>query len=134
MSLSYKIATFFLGLCFSGCFGHCVVCFLNGRLRNYLGPEEKRSARLTGALGVIERVIYTLLILGGKDYYTYAEIFFGIKIAQRLITFSKIENSEKLKDVGERANVYFLCNIFSLAFGILGGLLIKYLWNYGPKV
>ncbi len=133
MSLSYKIVTFFLGLCFSGFFGHCIVRFTNSRLRNYLSLEEKQPAKLTGALGVIERIIYTLFVFGGAAYYTYAGIFFGLKIAQRLITFSKIEKSEQLKNVGERVNVYFICNILSLAFGILGGILIRYLWAYGPK-
>lgn len=131
MSLSYKIVTFFLGLCFSGFFGHCIVRFVNGRLRNYLGLEEKQPAKLTATLGVIERIIYTLFVFGGAAYYTYAGIFFGLKIAQRLITYSKIDDAKILKDVGQRANVYFICNILSLGFGILGGILIRYLWNYG---
>jgi len=95
--------------------------------------EKKHSAKLTATLGVLERVIYSSCILAGENFYTYAGIFFGLKIAQRLIVFSKIDSPEKLEDVGQRTNVYFICNIVSLAFGIVSGIIIRYLWSYEPK-
>ena len=131
--VSYKLITLLVGLSFSGFVGHCFVRLLNTTLRKYLPVEEESPAKLTSTLGVIERIIYTSCVLGGEKYYQYAGIFFGLKIAQRLIIFSKIDSPEKLKDAGQRANAYFICNILSLVFGVIGALLIHYLWNYGPK-
>lgn len=122
------IFIWFSGFLFSVVLGGVVVKYLNLWLRNYIGVE-KEVAKLTPTLGCIERAIYTLLYIFGG--YQFIAIWFGIKVAQKLVTFTKIENKienkELPKKVGERINVFLICNIVSLCFGILGGLFITHL-------
>lgn len=112
-----------LGLAFSVFLGHVATKWLNFGLRKYIGTKES-PAKLTPTIGCIERATYT--VLGALQHYQYIAIFFGIKIAQRLITYSKITNDNELEKAGEHANVFVICNIVSLGFGILGGALILY--------
>jgi hypothetical protein len=118
-----KLLIWILGLTFSVFLGNIIIKRLNIRLRKYVGAKES-VAKLTPTVGCMERAIYT--ILTALQQYQYVAIFFGIKIAQRLITFSKIENPKQLEEAGEHANVFVICNVISLAFGILGGMLILY--------
>ena len=128
MNFYYKIILFVLLACFLWVVAHWIVYFVNIALRNYLG-ETTRPARLTGTLGLIERIIYTVLSLFGKTAFPFIAAFFGIKIAQRLISFTQITDDETLTRVGERANAYLICNILSLVLGVAEGLLLQYLWN-----
>ena len=112
------------GLLFSVALGHIVVKWLNFALRKYIGAEE-RLAKLTPTLGCIERAIYTVFTAFFSYHYVIVT-FFSIKMAQRLITYTKIMNSDELKKAGQHANVFIICNIASLCFGIIGGALILY--------
>ena len=112
------------GLLFSVALGHIVVKWLNFSLRKYIGAEE-RPAKLTPTLGCIERVIYTVFTTFSSYHYVIVTLF-SIKMAQRLITYTKITNGDELKKAGQHANVFVICNIASLCFGILGGALILY--------
>lgn len=118
-----KVLIWMIGLAFSVFLGHLVTKWLNLGLREYIGAE-KNPAKLTPTIGCIERGIYTTLFV--LHQYEYIAIFFGIKIAQRLITYTKITNGKELKKAGQHANVFVICNIVSLAIGILGGVLILY--------
>lgn len=111
------------GLLFSVVLGHIGVKWLNLALRKYIKTEEK-PASLTPTLGCIERAMYTILIV--LQQYNYVATLFGIKMAQRLITYTKITDGDELKKAGQHANVFVICNIASLCFGILGGALILY--------
>lgn len=119
----HKLFIWMIGLAFSVFFGHIVIKWLNYGLRKYIGAKES-CAKLTPTIGCIERAIYTILTV--FQQYQYVAIFFGIKIAQRLITYSKISNDNELEKAGEHANVFVICNIISLSFGICGGLLIMH--------
>lgn len=123
-----KIYIFFSGLLFSVLFGHVAVKYLNRILRGYINqkenPVERDPAKLTPTVGCIERAIYTLLFVG--NYSNFIIIAFSIKIAQRLILLSKLDTYEKVRSAGERINVYLICNIVNLLFGLVGGWLIKY--------
>lgn len=125
--MSQIVFSYFLGFVFSVILGHFMVFHLNRYLRFHINLEEKGPAPLTPLLGLIERFIYTGLFSLGDEYYTYIAIFFGLKVAQRLVVFSRIENAEQLADMGKRLNVYLICNIISLIIGILGGGIIIYL-------
>lgn len=119
----HKLFIWMIGLAFSIFFGHVVIKWLNFGLRKYIGAKEN-CAKLTPTMGCVERAIYT--IFAALQQYQYIAIFFSIKIAQRLITYTKIEKDDKLEEAGEHANVFVICNIVSLGFGICGGLLISY--------
>ena len=113
-----------IGFLFSAVAGHFIIKCLAIKLRQYIGVEEA-IAKLTPTLGVIERLIYTGLAFYGKGEWLLT--FFGIKIAARVITFSKIENSAELENAISRLNVYFICNVLSLGFGVLGAVIIRML-------
>ena len=119
----YKLYIWSSGLLFSVVLGNIIVKWFNFILRRYIGAEEK-PAKLTPAMGCIERAIYTILTVFG--YYNFVVTFFGLKIAQRLITFTRITNDDELKKAGQHANVFLICNILSLGFGIFGGIIIRY--------
>ena len=123
-----KIYIFFSGLMFSVLFGHVMVKFINLQLRKYINDPknsvEDKPAKLTPAIGCIERAVYSLLFVGNQPSFIIT--VFGIKIAQRLILLSKLDDYDKVKSAGERVNVYLICNITSLLFGLIGGWLIKH--------
>lgn len=120
----YSLFVWFSSLLFSVVLGHIVVKWSNFALRKYIGAEEK-PAKLTPTIGCIERTLYTVLTV--LNQYNYVVILFGIKIAERLITYTRIRTDEELKKAGQHANVFLISNLISLGFGILGGLLIRYL-------
>lgn len=125
----------FFGFFISIFIGHYVTRYINQGLRCYIRVELGNN-KLTPSLGCIERTIYTLLFYFAK--YEFIAALFGIMVAQRLIAitvFNKKEEFRKkskekpniFKEVGERINVYFISNFVSLFFGILGGVIIKFL-------
>lgn len=120
----HNLFVWFPGLLVSVVLGHIGVKWLNFALRKYIGAEE-RLAKLTPTLGCIERVVYTVFMIFPNYHYVIVTLF-SIKMAQRLITYTKITNDDELKKAGQHANVFVICNIASLCFGILGGALILY--------
>lgn len=123
-SMLEQIKLIILSFFLAGILGHFLIYYLNRYLRFHVNLEEKEPAKLTPTLDVIERTIYCFLFLKGSVFYTYIGLLFGLKIAQRLIIFSKIEGSADLKDVGERANIFFICNVLSLLLSLCVGYLI----------
>ncbi|MDD5429021.1 MAG: hypothetical protein PHI58_07315 [Candidatus Omnitrophica bacterium] len=121
--LMHNLFIWFSGLLFSVAAGHILIKWLNLALRKYVGTSEK-PAKLTPTIGCIERAIYT--IFTASHAYNYILVLFGIKIAQRLITFTKITTDEELEKAGQHANVFLICNIASLVCGLLGGALISF--------
>ena len=119
----YNTFVWLSGLLFSVVLGNVGLKWLNLVLRKYIGAEDK-PAKLTPAVGCIERAIYTVLMFFSS--YNFIVTFFGLKVAQRFITFSKITNDEELKKAGQHANVFLISNIASLSFGIVGGIIIRY--------
>lgn len=125
--MSNIIFIWFLGFFVSIFIGHYVTRYINQGLRCHIGVELENN-KLTPTLGCIERAIYMLLFWSG--YITLIAALFGIMIAQRLIAIAKLEKPEGqdlFRKTGERINVFFISNFISLLFGILGGLIIKYL-------
>lgn len=120
----YNLVVWFSGFLFSVVLGHIGVKWLNCVLRKYIKVKEK-PARLTPALGCIERSIYTLATSFPGHYYVIVTLF-SIKMAERFITFTKITEEEHIEKASEHANVFMICNIVSLCFGILGGRIIRY--------
>lgn len=118
----YNFFVWSSGLLFSVALGHILVKWLNFALRKYIGAEEK-PAKLTPTLGCMERAIYTVFTPFPSYHYVIVTLF-SIKMAQRLITYTEITNGDVLKKTGQHANVFVICNIASLCFGIIGGVLI----------
>jgi len=120
-----------LGFSVSIFIGSSVVKRLNYKLRRYVGFEENVN-KLTPTMGCIERAIYTLLFyLGG---YSFMSLLFGLMAGQKILSLQKIEKDPLVgdrlavyKEIMVRTNVYFISSFVSLFFGILGGLIIKYL-------
>ena len=127
------VFTWFLGFFVSIVVGHYLVRYLNIGLRLYVRVEEgSRGNLLTPTLGCIERAIYTILFY--LDERTLIAALFGIMIAQRLIAITKLEKKagstdrlELFREVGGRINVFIICNFASLFFGLMGGIIIKFL-------
>ena len=89
--------------------------------------KKRIPNRFTAALGYIDRIIYALFF--AVQLYSVIGVWFGVKIANRLIGRSGIKSEEEYKEEGERKNLYLIGNVISLALGILGGILIKPLFN-----
>jgi len=88
----------------------------------YIGKTES-CHRLTAFLGNLEEMIYMLAFVLGQ--FSFIGVLFGIKIASRLIGFTKIEKTDDYIEEGERRNAYLIGNIISLGLGILGGIFLK---------
>ncbi len=123
----YNLFVWMLGLMFSISVGHVAVKYINKGLRKYIGASKDTPAKLTPTMGCIERAIYTTLTVFQQP--ALIATFLGIKIAERMITYTKLELPSDIEKAGEHGNVFIICNIISLGFGILGGLLILYLRN-----
>lgn len=117
-----------LGLIMSSIVGHFIikrcVCFMRRRISD---SKNEESNRFTDILGIIERVLYSTFLV--MMQYKLIYLWFGLKIAQRMITYTKIHDENDLQKAGASANVYILGNLLSLGFGILGGLIIIFLLN-----
>lgn len=122
----YNLFVWMSGLTFSICVGHVVVKYINKGLRKYIGAKDT-PAKLTPTMGCIERAIYTTLTVFQQP--ALIATFLGIKIAERMITYTKLESSSDIEKAGEHDNVFIIGNIISLGLGILGGLLILYFHN-----
>jgi len=118
------IVTWVLGFLFSVVVGNIAVKHLNLWLRSYIGVG-KEVARLTPILGCTERAIYTLFYI--MNQYQFIAILFGIKVAQKLVTITKLDTQKAVREQTEKINVYLICNIVSLIFGLLGGFIISWL-------
>jgi hypothetical protein len=103
-----------------------------GLLWDYLCCDRK-AHKLTATLGTIDRIIYSICFVLGE--YGAIGVWFGIKIATRLISYSTVSDSEGFKDEGERKNIYLLGNAISLLLGISVGFCIKMLFSiYYPDL
>ena len=119
-----KILIWCFGILVPVALGHFFTKYTIRCLRKYIRVEIE-SYKLTASLGCIDRIIFTILYVVGQ--YSLIAAWFALKIAHRIITFTKIEDKEKLRDTSERINVFIIGNIISLTFGIIGGVIIKFL-------
>ncbi len=101
---------------------HYFIKDLADNLWLYIGMPRKRQ-RLTPTLGNIERFIYIFCYV--MEQYTFIGIYFGIKIAHRLILPSSAMSEKQLIERGERTNAFLIGNINSLFFGLTGGFLLE---------
>jgi len=112
---------------------HILIDSFASKLWNYIEPKRNPD-KLTGALGVIDRIIYAICF--AFQQYTFIGVWLGIKIATRLIEFKGVEitgnhkeDEKKIKPIGQRKNAYLLGNLASLVLGIAGGYLIIIVFN-----
>ena len=122
-SLCYGYAIL-AGILVSVALGHFFTKYTVRYLRKYIVVEPE-SYKLTASLGCIDRIIFTILYVVGQ--YSLIATWFGIKIAHRIIRYSRIKTKEELRDTSERINVFLIGNIVSLTFGIIGGVIIKFI-------
>ncbi|MDD5045040.1 MAG: hypothetical protein PHU91_01295 [Candidatus Omnitrophica bacterium] len=105
---------------------HILIEFLMKYLWECIG-KKRVPDRLTATLGFIDRLIYALSL--ALRAYTFIGIWLAVKVASRLVGYTSIAGEDKIKEEGERRNVYLIGNIFSLILGLGGGLLIKLLFD-----
>ena len=123
----YDFIAWLAGLLTSVVLGHIIVKWANFGLRKYIEVGHS-PAKLTPTIGCMERGIYTLATV--FQVYGVIAAVFGIKMVERFITYSKIENEEDFKNAAQRINVFMICNVISLGFGMLGGIIIsKFITN-----
>lgn len=99
---------------------HVAIEVLLGILYTYIGKSRKPH-KLTATLGWIDRAAYAALFI--FNLYILIGLWFSVKVASRLIGGDK-----EFREEGERRNIYIIGNAISLALGILGGYLVKFLF------
>lgn len=104
---------------------HFIVEYTVKRIWLYI-KEEWKPNKLTATLGNIDRVIYAILSIFNQYYLIF--IYLSIKVIARITVHSSITKDEQIKEIGEKKNAFLIGNIFSLLLGIIGGLLIKFLY------
>lgn len=119
-----KIFIWCFGILVSVGLGHFVTKYTVRGLRRYIGVKAE-SYKLTATLGCLDRIIFTTLYVLG--HYSLIATWFALKIAHRIITPTKIEGEKELGETSERINTFLIGNIASLTFGIIGGMIIKFL-------
>ncbi len=100
-----------------------------GVLWGYVG-KPRVPHKLTATLGNADRLIYAALFF--YNQITFMSVYFGIKVATRLIgRLSRVpdDKSESFEEEGARKNLYLLGNIISCLLGIGLGLLIKQVYG-----
>jgi len=103
------------------------------KLYLYVFPKQPRNSnKLTASLGFIDRLIYAICF--AFTQYGFIAVWLGIKIAQRLVQFKSVESTEheKIKEIGEKKNIFLISNLASLILGIMAGYLIINWFNL-PK-
>ena len=103
------------------------------KLYQYVFPKQPRNSnKLTASLAIIDRLIYAICF--AFTQYGFIAVWLGIKVAQRLIQFKPVElaEHEKIKEIGEKKNIFLIGNLASLILGIMTGYLIINWFNL-PK-
>lgn len=115
-----------IGIIIYFCIIHRYIEGLMDRLWPYIREGKPREPhKLTATLGTIDRTIYAICFALGKHTFVLIGVWFGIKVASRLVGFTKIENQEKFMEEGQRKNVYLIGNVISLTLGLSVGVLIR---------
>lgn len=119
-----------IGLLISMVLSRFVIWFVLGSLRRKL---ELKSGNFSGILGVLEGLMYTTSWVYGAP--EFIGIWLAIKMVGRwsikgvLEVYTTVENNpaETVKKTTGQINTYFIGNLLSVFFGVLGGQLIKVL-------
>ena len=106
---------------------HAIMEIILNILWKYLN-EPRNSHKLTASLGIIDRLVYAFCFALG--IYSFIGIWLGVKVASRLLpTLFGVNDEKAFKFEGQRKNLYLMGNIISLFLGVVGGLLIRFLFT-----
>lgn len=102
-------------------------------------PESGvESNEFTRPLSALNRIVYAVCVVYHK-IAPFIPVYFAIQVASRLMGPKKMvekkvkgkikEEEETFAEQVKRKNIYLIGNLASLFFGILGGILIRVLFN-----